>query len=218
MLPGVGRPALAPVIPTRGAPAVLLDAGANAAARPRHLVEFALMGAAYARVALGVAEPRVGLLSIGEEETKGNRLTREAHRLLKTAPVRFIGNVEGREVYSGVADVVVCDGFTGNVVLKTGEGLVDAVEALLGDELRGTFSSQVGYLLARRAFRRFRRRVDHSEYGGAPLLGVRGLALVGHGRSSARAVRNAIAMAARLAREGIVGRVRDGVAALEAGR
>jgi glycerol-3-phosphate acyltransferase PlsX len=121
-------------------------------------------------------------------------------------------------VYSGVADVVVCDGFTGNVVLKTGEGLVDAVEALLGDELRGTFSSQVGYLLARRAFRRFRRRVDHSEYGGAPLLGVRGLALVGHGRSSARAVRNAIAMAARLAREGIVGRVRDGVAALEAGR
>jgi glycerol-3-phosphate acyltransferase PlsX len=218
MLPGVGRPALAPVIPTRGAPAVLLDAGANAAARPRHLVEFALMGAAYARVALGVAEPRVGLLSIGEEETKGNRLTREAHRLLKTAPVRFIGNVEGREVYSGVADVVVCDGFTGNVVLKTGEGLVDAVEALLGDELRGTFSSQVGYLLARRAFRRFRRRVDHSEYGGAPLLGVRGLALVGHGRSSARAVRNAIAMAARRAREGIVGRVRDGVAALEAGR
>jgi glycerol-3-phosphate acyltransferase PlsX len=218
MLPGVGRPALAPVIPTRGSPAVLLDAGANAAARPRHLVEFALMGAAYARVALGVDEPRVGLLSIGEEETKGNRLTREAHRLLKAAPVRFIGNVEGREVYSGVADVVVCDGFTGNVVLKTGEGLVEAIESLLGDELRGTFASHVGYLLARRAFRRFRRRVDHSEYGGAPLLGVRGLVLVGHGRSSARAVRNAIALAARLAREGVLARVQDGVAALGTGR
>ena len=139
--------------------------------------------------------PRVGLLSIGEEETKGNELTREAHRLLKAAPVNFIGNVEGREIYSGVADVIVCDGFTGNIVLKTSEGLVEAVEALLGDELQGTFSSQVGYLLSRRAFRRFRRRVDYSEYGGAPLLGVAGLAIVGHGRSSAKAVRNAIAMA-----------------------
>jgi glycerol-3-phosphate acyltransferase PlsX len=218
MLPGVARPALAPVIPTRGAPAVLLDAGANAAARPSHLVQFAVMGTAYARVALGVAEPRVGLLSIGEEETKGNRLTREAHRLLKTAPVRFIGNVEGREVYSGVADVVVCDGFTGNVVLKTGEGLVEAVETLLGDELRGTFSSHMGYLLARRAFRRFRKRVDYSEFGAAPLLGVGGLVLVAHGRSSARAIRNAIATAARLAREGMVRRLQDGVAAIGAGQ
>ena len=159
------------------------------------------MGSVYARVALGVERPRVGLLSIGEEETKGNELTREAHRLLKAAPVNFIGNVEGREIYSGVADVIVCDGFTGNVVLKTSEGLVETVEALLGDELQGTFSSQVGYLLSRRAFRRFRRRVDYSEYGGAPLLGVAGLAIVGHGRSSAKAVRNAIAMAYRFADE-----------------
>jgi glycerol-3-phosphate acyltransferase PlsX len=194
---GVDRPALATTIPTRGRPAVLLDAGASVECRPQHLLQFAIMGGVYARVALGVARPRIGLLSIGEEETKGNELTREAHRLLKVAPVHFIGNVEGRELYSGVADVVVCDGFTGNIVLKTSEGLVDTVEALLGDELQGTFSSQVGYLLSRRAFRRFRKRVDYSEYGGAPLMGVAGLTIVCHGRSSAKAVRNAIAMAYR---------------------
>ena len=213
MIPGVDRPALATTIPTRGRPAVLLDAGANVECRPQHLLQFAVMGSVYARVALGAARPRVGLLSIGEEETKGNELTREAHRLLKSAPLNFIGNVEGREIYSGVADVIVCDGFTGNVVLKTSEGLVDAVEALLGDELQGTFSSQVGYLLSRRAFRRFRRRVDYSEYGGAPLLGVAGLAIVGHGRSSAKAVRNAIAMANRFAASDFISRVEQDIAA-----
>ncbi len=195
MIPGVERPALATTIPTRQGSAVLLDAGANLECRPQHLLQFGVMGSVYARLALGVARPRVGLLSIGEEETKGNELTRDAHQLLKAAPIDFIGNVEGREIYSGVADVIVCDGFTGNVVLKTSEGLVDTVEALLGDELQGTFSAQMGYLLSRRAFRRFRRRVDYSEYGGAPLVGVAGLAIVGHGRSSAKAVRNAIAMA-----------------------
>jgi len=213
MIPGVDRPALAATIPTRARPAVLVDVGASVECRPHHLLQFAIMGGVYARVALGVDRPRVGLLSIGEEETKGNELTREAHQLLKAAPVHFIGNVEGREIYSGVADVVVCDGFTGNVVLKTSEGLVEAVEALLGDELRGTFSSQVGYLLSRRAFRRFRRRVDYSEYGGVPLLGVAGLALVGHGRSSARAVRNAIAAASRLAASDFLRRVEQEIAA-----
>src|SRR4026208_643347 len=132
------------------------------------------MGSVVQRVVFGVERPSVGLLSIGEEASKGNELTREAHRLLKAAPINFIGNIEGREIYSGVADVVVCDGFTGNVVLKTSEGLVETVETLLGDELRGTFSSQVGYLLSRRAFRRFRRRGDYSEYGGAPPLGGAG--------------------------------------------
>jgi glycerol-3-phosphate acyltransferase PlsX len=163
MVAGVDRPALATTIPTRGRPAVLLDAGANVECRPQHLLQFAVMGSVYARLAHGVGDPRVGLLSIGEEETKGNELTREAHQLLKASPLRFIGNVEGREIYSGVADVVVCDGFTGNIVLKTSEGLVETVEALLSDELQGTFSSQVGYLLSKRAFRRFRRRVDYSE-------------------------------------------------------
>jgi glycerol-3-phosphate acyltransferase PlsX len=170
------------------------------------------MGSVYARVALSAEKPRVGLLSIGEEETKGNELTREAHRLLKASALNFIGNVEGREIYSGIADVIVCDGFTGNVVLKTSEGLVDTVEALLGDELQGTFSSQVGYLLSRRAFRRFRRRVDYSEFGGAPLLGVAGLTIVGHGRSSAKAVRNAIAMAFRFADGGFIQRVEREIA------
>ena len=154
----------------------------------------------------------MGILSIGEEEHKGNEVTRAATPLLKSLPINFIGNVEGREIYSGSADVIVCDGFTGNVVLKTSEGLVETVETLLGDELRGTFSSQVGYLLSRRAFRRFRRRVDYSEYGGAPLLGVAGLAIIGHGRSSAKAIRNAIAMAARLASSDVAAEVARGVA------
>jgi glycerol-3-phosphate acyltransferase PlsX len=212
MIPGVDRPALATGIPTQARPAVLLDAGANVDCRPQHLLQFAIMGSVFARLALGVERPRVGLLSIGEEETKGNDLTREAHRLLKAAPIEFIGNVEGREIYSGVADVIVCDGFTGNVVLKTSEGLVETVERLLGDELQGTFSSQVGYLLSRRAFRRFRRRVDYSEYGGAPLLGVAGLAIVGHGRSSVKAVRNAIALAYRFATGDFVRRVEAEIA------
>jgi glycerol-3-phosphate acyltransferase PlsX len=209
---GVDRPALATTIPTRGRPGVLLDAGATVECRPQHLLQFAVMGGVFARVALGVERPRVGLLSIGEEETKGNELTREAHRLLKASRLNFIGNVEGREIYSGVADVIVCDGFTGNVVLKTSEGLVETVEALLRDELQGTFSSQVGYLLSRRAFRRFRKRVDYSEYGGALLLGVAGLTIVGHGRSSAKAVRNAIAMAYRFATSDFIRRVEQEIA------
>jgi len=213
MIPGVDRPALATAIPTRERPAVLLDAGANVECRPQHLLQFALMGGVFARIAFGIERPRVGLLSIGEEASKGNDLTREAHRLLKAAPLNFIGNVEGREIYSGVADVIVCDGFTGNVVLKTSEGLVETVETLLGDELRGTFSSHVGYLLSRRAFRRFRRRLDYSEYGGAPLLGVAGLAIVGHGRSSAKAVRNAIAMASRFATGSFIQRIQQEIAA-----
>jgi len=196
-LPGVDRPALATVIPTRRSPAVLLDTGATMECRPQHLVQFAVMGAAYARVALGCVAPRVGLLSVGREESKGNELTREAHQLLKSAPVTFVGNVEGRDVYSGEADVIVCDGFTGNITLKISEGLVETVERLLLDELSSTVGTRVGYLLSRKAFRRFRKRVDYSEYGGAPLIGLDGLAVVGHGQSSAKAVRNAIAMTAR---------------------
>jgi glycerol-3-phosphate acyltransferase PlsX len=215
MIRGVDRPALATVLPTRQGMAVLLDAGATVECRPMHLLQFGVMGSTYARVALGIATPRVGLLSIGEEESKGNDLTRDAHRLLKSSSVNFIGNIEGREIYSGTADVIVCDGFTGNVVLKTSEGLVDVVETLLGEELQGTFSSQVGYLLSRRAFRRFRRRVDYSEYGGAPLLGVAGLTFVGHGRSSSKAVRNAVAAASRFASTDFIRQVEHEVVATE---
>ena len=203
-LPGVDRPALATIIPTRREPAVLLDAGASVECRPPHLVQFAMMGSAYARVALGCPSPRVALLSVGEEESKGNELTREAHRLLKSAPINFVGNVEGRHVYAGDADVIVCDGFTGNVTLKISEGLVETVQSLLHDELSSTFGTRIGYLLSRQAFRRFRKRVDYSEYGGAPLIGLDQLCIVGHGRSSPKAVRNAVAMAARFSSEGLV--------------
>jgi glycerol-3-phosphate acyltransferase PlsX len=216
LLPGVDRPALATIIPTRRSPAVLLDAGASVGCRAAHLVQFAVMGSAYARVALGLESPRVGLLSVGEEETKGNDLTREAHRLLKHAPVNFIGNLEGRHVYAGDADVVVCDGFTGNVTLKVSEGLVETIEALLHDELAATFGGRVGFVLSRQAFRRFRRRVDYSEYGGAPLVGLNGLCIVGHGRSSSKAVANAVTMAARAVHEDLIGRLRRGVEAITA--
>jgi len=171
------------------------------------------MGSVYARVGLGIETPRVGLLSIGEEETKGNELTREAHRLLKGAPLNFAGNIEARHVYSGDADVIVCDGFTGNVALKISEGLVEVVEGLLKEELSSTVTMRVGSLLTRRALRRFRRRVDYSEYGGAPLLGVAGVAIVGHGRSSAKAVRNAIAMAYRFSDNRFIERVQREIAA-----
>jgi phosphate acyltransferase len=213
MLPGVDRPALAATIPTPGGPAILLDVGASVECRPPHLLQFAAMGGMYARVAFGIDAPRIGLLSIGEEATKGNELTREAHRLLKASSLAFVGNIEARDVYSGLADVIVCDGFTGNVALKISEGLVDVVEGLLSEELSSTMTMRVGSMLTRRALRRFRRRVDYSEYGGAPLLGVAGITIVGHGRSSAKAVRNAVAMAYRFAESRFIERVEREIAA-----
>lgn len=212
MLSGIDRPALAATIPTRRKPAVLLDVGASVECRPPHLLQFAVMGSVYARVVLDIETPRVGLLSIGEEASKGNELTREAHRLLKQSSLAFIGNIEARDVYSGSADVIVCDGFSGNVVLKVSEGLVEAAEALLREELTSTFTVRVGSLLTLRALRRFLRRVDYSEHGGAPLLGVAGVAIVGHGRSSAKAVRNAVAMAYRFATEGLIERIQRDIA------
>src|SRR5258706_3267475 len=216
MLPGVDRPALAAVIPTRSRPALLLDVGASVECRPHHLLQFAVMGRMFARVVYDIASPRIGLLSTGHEETKGNELTREAHRLLKSAPVDFIGNVEASRIYSGDADVIVCDGFTGNVALKISEGLVEVVETLLSDELSSTITMRVGSLLTRRALRHFRMRVDYSEYGGAPLLGVAGVTIVGHGRSSAKAVRNAIAMAYRFSSTRFIERVEQDIAAAAA--
>ncbi len=207
MLPGVERPALAATIPTRTGAAVLLDSGATVDCRPEHLAQFASMGSVFAHLALGVERPRVGLLSIGEEETKGNDLTREAHRLLRASALNFVGNMDARGVYSGDADVIVCDGFTGNVALKVSESLVEAVEGLLRDELSRTFTTRLGFLLSRRAFRRFRRRVDYSESGGAPLLGVARLCVIGHGRSGPKAIRNALAMTQRFAAVGFLDRL-----------
>jgi glycerol-3-phosphate acyltransferase PlsX len=215
MLAGVDRPALATTVPTRRQrPAVLLDSGATVECRPHHLAQFAIMGTVFARVALGIDQPRVGLLSIGEEETKGNDLTRDAHRLLKDGPFNFIGNVEARDVYSGEADVIVCDGFTGNITLKVSEGLVETVEHLLREELSRTLPARLGYLLSRGAFRRFRHHVDYSEYGGVPLVGVAGLCVVGHGRSSAKAVCSAVGLAAKFVTNGFLERLSSEIASM----
>ncbi|MEO7190677.1 MAG: phosphate acyltransferase PlsX [Vicinamibacterales bacterium] len=207
LLAGIDRPALAVTVPTHTGAAILLDVGATVDCRAEHLVQFAHLGSAYAAVSLDVTRPRVALLSIGEEAGKGNDLIREAHRRLLETPLHFIGNVEARDLFTGRADVIVCDGFTGNVALKVGEGLVEAVEQMLREEMGAALVSQIGGLLTRRAVARFRQRVDYAEYGAAPLLGVAGLALVGHGRSSPRAVESGIAMAARLADARLVERL-----------
>lgn len=204
MLAGAERPALAATVPTRRGRAVMLDVGANADCRPGHLVTFGVMGLVFARVGLGIDSPSVGLLSIGEESSKGNALVRAAHRLLRETSLPFSGNVEARDLYAGGADVVVCDGFTGNVALKVSESMVEMIESLLTG---GPAEEGAAALLASGAAGALRRRVDHAEYGGAPLLGVAGPCVVGHGRSSVRAVRNAIVLAHRFAVEGLVSRI-----------
>ncbi|HWP34081.1 MAG TPA: phosphate acyltransferase PlsX [Thermodesulfobacteriota bacterium] len=202
-LAGVDRAAIATVLPTRAGRAVLIDAGANVDCKPHHLVQFAIMGEIYARRVLGIATPRVGLLTNGTEEGKGNDVTREAYALLKTATFRFLGNIEGRDVYNGNADVIVCDGFVGNVALKVSEGLAEAVREMVREEIARRWLARIGYLLIRPAFRAFERRVDYAEVGGAPLLGLAGVAIVGHGGSNARAIKNAIRVAATFAATGV---------------
>jgi glycerol-3-phosphate acyltransferase PlsX len=200
MVPGVERPALASAFPTlKGTPAVMVDVGANVDCSAAMLAQFAVMGEIYSRVIFRTERPRVGLLSIGEEEHKGNELTRTATPLLKALPVRFIGNVEGRDVYTGHADVIVCDGFTGNVALKVSEGLVDVIKHMLKESLESTMTRKIGYVLTKAGFADFRKRVDYSEYGGAPLLGVKGVCIICHGRSNANAVKNAIRVASEYA-------------------
>lgn len=196
---GIERPALATVFPTAKGYCLILDVGANADCRPVHLLQFAVMGESYARLVLGVSAPRVGLLSNGEEATKGSAVVREAHRLIETADVRFVGNVEGKDVPRGTADVVVCDGFVGNVALKLAEGIGELTMTLLREELTATPIAMLGALLLRSGLRRLKHRVDYQEYGGAPLLGVNGVVIVAHGRSAARAIRNAIRVAAQAA-------------------
>jgi glycerol-3-phosphate acyltransferase PlsX len=202
VLPGVDRPGLAAVFPTAaGTASIMLDVGANVDTKPHNLQQFAIMGELYFRNIFAgrfpsAENPRVGLLSIGEEESKGNELTREVFKILKALPINFVGNVEGRDLYNGNVDVIVCDGFVGNVALKISEGLVDTVRAMLKESLQATITRQVGYLLARRAFQDFKKRLDYSEYGGAPLLGVKGVAIVSHGSSNSVAIKNAIRVAA----------------------
>ena len=199
-LTGVDRPALATILPTSsGSPTLLLDVGANVDSDPKNLLQFAVMGSQYAENVLKIPTPRVGLLSIGEEDSKGNALTRDTLPLLRELPINFVGNVEGRDLFNGNADVVVCDGFVGNVALKTCEGVAKLVSISLKSSLKSTVTSTVGALLSRKAFASFKKKLDYSEYGGAPLLGVRGVCIVGHGSSNERAIMNGIRVAAEFA-------------------
>jgi len=206
-IPGVVRPAIAVPIPTDRGPSVLLDAGANADARAEHLLQFATMGAVFAEEILDVRNPSVRLLSIGEEREKGNQLTLEAHELLAASDLNFAGNTEGRDILHGAADVVVTDGFTGNVVLKTLEGTIGTILAALRTEVEATTVGKLGALLIRPAARRLRHRLDPDTYGGAYLLGLKGLAVIAHGNSSRTAIANAIRLAARGAEHDVVGRL-----------
>jgi glycerol-3-phosphate acyltransferase PlsX len=218
-MPGVDRPALAAVFPTApGNPAMLLDVGANVDCSPKNLEQFAVMGDVYFRAMFGRRSgahgPRVGLLSIGEEEGKGNDLTREAFQLLKQLPLNFVGNVEGRDLYNGKVDVIVADGFVGNVALKISEGVANLVRTALKESLKATITRQVGALLSRSAFTDFKKRLDHTEYGGAPLLGVRGVCIITHGSSNSNAMKNAVRVAAEFSQRGINDSIERGLAAL----
>jgi glycerol-3-phosphate acyltransferase PlsX len=203
-LPSVDRPALAWAFPNiKEKVSVMLDVGANVDSKPLHIEQFAVMGEVYYRALWGVKRPRVALLSIGEEDMKGNDLTREAAALLKQSSINFVGNVEGRDVFRGNVDVIVCDGFIGNIALKLSEGLVEHIGGMLKKAIKSSLTSQIGYALSKKAFDAFRKRTDYAEYGGAPLLGVRGVTIIGHGRSNANAVKNAVRVAAELCRSGM---------------
>jgi glycerol-3-phosphate acyltransferase PlsX len=208
VVPGVERPALVGIFPTmEKKPVVLVDVGANVDCDPELLAQFAVMAEIYSRKVLHTPNPRVGILSIGEEEHKGNELTRATWPLLKSLNINFIGNVEGRDIYAGQVDVIVCDGFIGNVALKVSEGLVDMFKKVLRESLEASVAGKIGYALSKSSFDAFRKRLDYSEYGGAPLLGVRGGCIICHGRSNANAIKNAI----RVAAEFSAGKVNEGI-------
>ncbi|RWX52436.1 phosphate:acyl-[acyl carrier protein] acyltransferase [Candidatus Electrothrix marina] len=197
-LEGVSRPGIASLFPTRKTPVMLMDIGANVDCRPQHLFQFAVMASSCYALLQNKKNPRVGLLSIGSEPGKGNALIKETHELLRQSNLNFVGNVEGRDVYGGELDVVVCDGFVGNISLKISEGLAEAAMHMLKDEIMKSLQAKIGYLLIRKAFAAFRKRVDYAEYGGAPLLGINGIGIICHGSSSSVAICNAIGEAAKL--------------------
>jgi len=194
-LNGVERPAIATILPTAREVALLLDVGANVDCKPRHLLQFAIMGYIYSKNILGVKNPKVGLLNIGEEESKGNELTKESFKTLKDGGFNFIGNVEGKDLYSGNVDVVVCDGFTGNVALKISESVAEMISSYFKQEIPKQFLWKLGYFLMKPCFKGFKKKVDYDEYGGAPLLGINGVCIICHGRSGAKAIKNAIKVA-----------------------
>lgn len=202
-LNGVDRPAIAQVFPTLLGHTVVLDIGGNVDCKPVHLVQFAIMGEVYARHVLGIKKPKVGLLSNGEEETKGNDLTRETNLILKDVRFDYAGYIEGRDIFAGKVDVVVCDGFVGNIVLKLSEGLAEAVGTMLKEEIKKSLICKIGYLLSRPAFARFKKKVDYAEYGGAPLLGINGVGMICHGGSNTKAIRNAVRFASDFSSKGV---------------
>jgi phosphate acyltransferase len=201
---GIDRPAIAAVLPTLRGRAIMVDVGANVDSRPKHLLQFAVMGSVYANRVLGIAEPRVGLMSNGAEETKGNETVIRAAELLRSSGLRFTGNIEGRDFFDGVADVAVCDGFVGNLLLKFGEGLALGIFTLLREELSRGMLVRLGVALATPRLRALARRMDHTEYGGAPLLGVNGICIIAHGSSKAKAIRNSVAVAVESVRARMV--------------
>lgn len=212
---GVDRPALAAVLPNATGRTVLLDVGANVDSKPVHLREFAVMGHFYAQEMIGTPSPRIGLLSVGEEEGKGTDSTREAYKLLKTTGLNFVGNVEGRDVFNGKVDVIVCDGFVGNAVLKSAEALAELIRRMLREEIAAAPGGKLGYLLAKGAFERFRQRTDYTEYGGAPLLGINGGCFIAHGRSNAHALQNAIRRAIEFSNARVDRKIRNKIAELQ---
>jgi glycerol-3-phosphate acyltransferase PlsX len=195
-LHGIDRPAVSAILPNLKGRSVWLDVGANVDSKPHHLKQFALMGSLYSREILGVGSPRVGLLSIGEEDLKGNDFTKEVFKELQNGTFQFIGNVEGRDIFNGNCDVIVCDGFTGNVSLKAIESVAEMIAIFLKQELSSSLLAKMGLILASPALRRFRKVIDYAEYGGFPLLGVRGSVVISHGHSSAKAIKNAIRVCA----------------------
>jgi len=211
---GVDRPALATVLPNLTGHCLLLDVGANPDAKGAQFREFAVMGSIYAELAFGKKRPSIGLMSIGEEDSKGTDETKEAFKILEATGLNFVGNVEGRDVFNGTVDVIVTDGFTGNVILKVSESLSEMVEQLLREEIKRTLQASVGFLLSRSAFRRFKQRLDYSEYGGAPLLGVKGCVIICHGRSSAKAVKNAIRFASEFSKQNLAEKIQAQIADL----
>ncbi len=208
----VERPAIATSMPTPSGTSILLDSGANVDSKPRHLLQFALMGELYAKFILGRRNPKVGLLSTGEEESKGNEMTRETYRLLTKAKLNFVGNVEGNDIFKGKVDVIVCDGFIGNVVLKSIEGLAEFLGSYLGEKMREGFWGKMGSILMRDTFRKFQRMVDYSERGGAPLLGIDGICIICHGSSSAKAIKNAILLAGMLIDRQVNRKIKEAIA------
>lgn len=210
---GIERPAIAAPLPTRFGIEVLIDVGANVDCKAFHLCQFAVMGSSYAQIT-GIASPRVALLSIGEEAQKGTDVTRTVHKELKKANMNFIGNIDGKDVFSGVADVIVCDGFIGNVVLKISEGLAETIEEVMKGEFAKSRIAQLGYLLSRSTYKKIRKRLDYAEYGGAPLLGLNGSIVICHGRSNARAIKNAIGVALECHLKELPKRIKEGIVPL----